>query len=76
MPSVSLTFASGDQQAFDAQNTSHSDLKTWLQQTGPSYGLPDSLSELNEVGKETLESLYPNPVSLYPSFLLTFVLIE
>lgn len=65
MPRVKLTFASGDVQRYDAELAAHTNLVKWLESTGSvSYGLPQTLNELDDVGKETLESLYPNEVQI------------
>lgn len=65
MTSIRLTLHSGDAQLYASQLAAHLKLKAWLADSGASYGLPTELTELDEVGHETLESIYP--VSDYSS---------
>ena len=59
MPSVRLTLHAGDAQLFATQLEDHLKLKQWLAESGASYGLLTELTDLDDVGIETLESIYP-----------------
>lgn len=53
-----IDFAAGDQEAYDAELRDYEKLSTWVENNGEQYGLPGNLSELDEVGQETLKALY------------------
>ena len=53
-----IDFASGDQAAYDNDLAAYEALSKWLAANGASYGLPTELSELDDVGRETLASVY------------------
>lgn len=59
MPTVKLTLHSGDAALHSSLLAEHLKLKTWYEQSFSSYGLPSTLDELDDVGLETLESIYP-----------------
>lgn len=59
MPTVKLTLHSGDAVLHSSLLAEHLKLKTWYEQSFSSYGLPSTLNELDDVGLETLESIYP-----------------
>lgn len=62
--SVRLTLSSGDLAWHEAELAAHQALLDWLKASGPSYGLPSDASDLDDVQKEMLEAVYPNPVRL------------
>lgn len=54
--------SSGDLARYESQLASHLALLSWVKASGASYGLPSDLSQLDDVQRETLEAVYPNPV--------------
>lgn len=58
MVAVTLQLHSGDKAAYEAQIQEHAALQTWLASSGSSYGLPSSLDELDDVGRETVDAVY------------------
>jgi hypothetical protein len=52
MVAVTLQLHSGDKAAYEAQIQEHAALQT------SSYGLPSSLDELDDVGRETVDAVY------------------
>ena len=53
-----IDFGAGDQAAYEAELVAYNKLKRWLHENGEQYGLTQELSELDEVGRETLAELY------------------
>ncbi len=53
-----IDFASGDQAAYDEALAAYGALSEWLGANAASYGLPAELRSLDEVGRETLASVY------------------
>ena len=55
---VFLSIARGDAEAHAIRRKAHQDVADWLFKNSQTYGLPDSIGSLDEVQRETLQSLY------------------
>jgi hypothetical protein len=64
-----IDFASGDQAAYDTELAAYNGLSRWLAANGASYGLPTELGELDEVGRETLASVYEGAAGVSPALI-------
>lgn len=53
-----LDLAYGDSKQHERQCKAHDTVKRWLKKNGSSYGLPEDIDALDEVGKETLGELW------------------
>ncbi|KAK4050044.1 hypothetical protein OIO90_005234 [Microbotryomycetes sp. JL221] len=61
-----LTFAAGDEELYNKQLREFKALQNWLSTHAEQYGLAtDQLDQLDDVGKETLAAVYPEPVSSF-----------
>jgi hypothetical protein len=58
MTRVYLDIAVGSQSAYDAALDEHLAVTSWLTKNASTYGLPSTVDELDEVGKETVESCF------------------
>lgn len=58
MPSAYLTIAFGSPVAHQKLIDAHQAVKTWLDHNHTAYGLPASVAELDDIGRETLISRY------------------
>lgn len=55
---VYLSIARGDSAAHSAAVKAHQQVADWLAKNASNYGLPDTIHELDDVQKETLQSMY------------------
>lgn len=55
---VFLSIARGDAEAHSVKQNAHQNVVDWLFKNAQTYGLPDSVEGLDEVQRETLQSLY------------------
>ena len=58
MTRIYLDIAVGSQFAYDVAFEEHRAVSTWLTKNHETYGLAGSLSELDDVGRETLDSCF------------------
>lgn len=55
---VYLSIARGDSELHAAKQRAHQEVTDWLKRNGPNYGLPETVKELDDVQRETLQSLF------------------
>ena len=58
MTRIYLDIAVGSQSAYDAAFEEHRAVSTWLTKNHETYGLAGVISELDDVGRETLDSCF------------------
>lgn len=58
MTRVYLDIAVGSQSAYDTALDEHLAVTSWLIKNCSTYGLPSAVDELDEVGRETVESCF------------------
>lgn len=58
MTRIYLDIAVGSQSAYDTAKEEHRAVSSWLSKNHSTYGLPSTIDELDEVGRETLESCF------------------
>ncbi|KAG7539698.1 hypothetical protein FFLO_03415 [Filobasidium floriforme] len=58
MTRVYLDIAVGSQSAYDTALEEHLAVTSWLNKNASTYGLPSTVDELDEVGRETVESCF------------------
>ncbi|KAM0792679.1 hypothetical protein ACM66B_002459 [Microbotryomycetes sp. NB124-2] len=63
MASCRLTFAAGDKEAYQTSMDEYQALEWWLAAHAEQYSLGSSkVDELDEIGRETLAAVYPEPI--------------
>lgn len=55
---VYLSVARGDANAHSAAVKAHQEVADWLKKNASNYGLPNTIHELDDVQKETVQSMY------------------
>jgi hypothetical protein len=58
MTRIYLDIAVGSQSAYDIALEEHLAVTSWLTKNCSTYGLPSTVDELDEVGRETVESCF------------------
>lgn len=53
-----MSIARGDAEAHTVKQKAHQDVVEWLSKNAQTYGLPGNISDLDEVQRETLQSMY------------------
>lgn len=55
---VFISIASGDAEAHTVKQKAHQNVAEWLKKNAQTYGLPEDVGALDDVQRETLQSLY------------------
>jgi hypothetical protein len=70
---VFISIARGDAEAHSIKQKAHQDVAEWLKKNGKTYGLPEDVIGLDDVQRETLQSLYEGE-NVSVTVLITFAL--
>lgn len=53
-----MSIARGDPDVYAVKQKAHQEVVEWLKKNGATYGLPDAVGDLDDVQRETLQSLF------------------